>query len=138
MGMDCVADNGNRQEVVYWHPHIAFYDTKPDCIPKINRLNRYERSAILKTELKKLQQEKEDNKNKNIAQQNQTRKRLNRKRKRATTDKSSNALNMKRRKRSTKTSARPPKISLNPRRRKQIPIIKKNIKPNILDSSAFD
>merc|ERR1712129_408452 len=125
---------GNRQEVVYWHPHIAFYDTKPDCIPKINRLNRYERSVILKAELKKLQQEKEDNKNTNIAQQNQTRKRLNRKRKRATTDKSNNALNVKRRKRSTKTSSRPMrplKISLNPRRRrKQIPIIKKNIKPN--------
>merc|ERR1712129_111056 len=125
---------GNRQEVVYWHPHIAFYDTKPDCIPKINQLNRYERSVILKAELKKVHQEKEDNKNKNIAQQNQTRKRLNRKRKRATTDKSSNALNVKRRKRSTKTSSRPLKISLNPRRRrKQIPI-----KANVLDNSAFD
>merc|ERR1719273_1171908 len=75
----CSSQATETADDVYYHPYIAFHDTKPERYCKVAKMNHFERSIVLRKELNKMQRQeriKRDN-----CQQKQKRKRC-RKRKR--------------------------------------------------------
>merc|ERR1712228_152461 len=113
----------NKDEVVYYHPYIAFHDTKPERYCKVNQMNHFERSIMLRKKFDRMHRER--NEQRNNMQQMQQRRKRHRKRKRTQTQLDDN-LNKKRIKRLRSCSSSSSNHNI-----KRPPINKQ--KPNAID-----
>ena len=72
----CCKNTAETDDDVYYHPYVAFHDTKPDRYCRVSKLNHFERSIVLRKKLKTMHRQKKDKKNNiEIKQRNRCRKR---------------------------------------------------------------